>query len=97
MPASATQGFPAPNRNSDPPLKSVVVDVSVNDYNAPNGELITGLNCTVAGVIYLTDKFGTTAPEQMNTGWNPCTACRTIKNSGSNTATVIKAKLAVSN
>lgn len=92
---SRPRTLPAPAGNSDPPLKSVVVDVSAADKDADAGEMFTGLNCTVAGLIYLVDLAGATAPEYVQTGWNPCTACKTIKNSGSNTATVIKAKVAV--
>lgn len=95
--ANADRGFIAPARNSDPPLKSVVVDITSVSYTPPNNELISGLNCSVAGVIYLTDRYDATAPEYMNTGWNPCTVCKTIVKHASNTATVLKAKLVVSN
>lgn len=93
MPASSVKGFTGPNRNDDPPLEAVVVDISSVDYTPPNNALMTALNCSVSGVIYLMDRHGVTAPEYMNTGWNPCTACKTVVKHASNTATVLKAKL----
>lgn len=92
---SRPRTLPAAPHNSDPPIKRVAVDVSSVDKSADTGEFFTGLNCTVAGLIYTVDLNGTTLPEYMQTGWNPCTACVTIKNSVSNTATVITAKVAV--
>ena len=84
-----------PNRNGDPPLKSKAVDVSSVDFTPPNGELITGINCSVAGTVYLlsADDGTTTLIEYMNTGWNPCTASLKVLHNGSATATVLAAKL----
>ncbi len=88
------RSFPADNANSDPPIRRVAADVSAVDVTAPTGHFFTGLNCSIAGLVNITDLEGTTALEYMNAGWNPCTACTVILNA-STTATVRQAKLAV--
>ncbi len=89
--------LPASASNVDPPIQSIVVgDVSSggSDVTPTGGYLITAINCSTAGVLYLKDVNDDTNPEYMNLGWNPCTACKTIVHSSSNVAVPIKAKLA---
>jgi hypothetical protein len=90
---SRTRSLKYPPTNRDAPINTVVVDISGASQDAPGDGKFRALNVSVAGLIYLTDLAGTTAPEYVNTGWNPCTVCKTIVKHASNTATILKAAL----